>query len=173
MEKLEMLISREEIEKRLTEIAKQLEKDYENEKVIFVGILKGSFVFLADIIRKVKIPIEIDFMTASSYGNETVSSGSVKIVKDIDINVKNKHILLVEDIVDTGYTLDYVKKFLDSKGAKSVKCLALLDKPERRKVDIDVEYIGFTIPDKFIVGYGIDYAQKYRNLDHIAAVTLI
>ena len=94
-------------------------------------------------------------------------------IKDIDINVKNKHILLVEDIVDTGYTLDYVKKFLDSKGAKSVKCLALLDKPERRKVDIDVEYIGFTIPDKFIVGYGIDYAQKYRNLDHIAAVTLI
>ncbi len=165
---IEVLISREEVEKRIKELAQQIENDYRDKDLICIGLLKGSVLFLCDLVKEIKLPLVIDFMNVSSYGDETVSRGVVRIVKDTDLDVKDKDILLVEDIIDTGYTLDYVKNMIKMKGAKSVKCISLLDKPERRKVNIEADYIGFKVPDKFVIGYGLDYIQKYRNLPYIA-----
>lgn len=166
----DVLINEEEIEEKVYELAKNIEKDYKGEEVIFVGILKGACVFISDIIRKIDLDIRLDFMAVSSYGMSTQSSGVVKILKDLDSDIEDKNVVVVEDIIDTGLTLSYLRENLMARNPKSLKICTLLDKPERRKCDIPVDYAGFKIPDKFIVGYGIDYGEKFRNLPYIGVV---
>jgi len=169
--RIENLIDRKTVENRIKELAKQIEKDYAGEELYCVGLLKGSVVFLSDLVKEINSPVIIDFMSVSSYGSETVSSGDVKILKDTDLDLRGKHVLIVEDIIDTGLTLEHViKYFKESKGVKTLKTCTLLSKPERRKVNIDIDYVGFDVPDKFVIGYGLDYDQKYRNLPYIAVV---
>lgn len=168
--KVETLISREEVESRIKELAKIIEADYKGKDLICVGLLKGSVMFLSDLIKEIDLSLQIDFMNVSSYGSETTSSGNVKVLKDTDLDVSGKDVLIVEDIIDTGITLEYVLGMFKSKGVASVKTCTLLSKPERRKVDVKVDYIGFEVPDKFVIGYGLDYAQKHRNLPYIGAV---
>jgi len=166
--RIENLIDRKTVENR---IKKQIEKDYAGEELYCVGLLKGSVVFLSDLVKEINSPVIIDFMSVSSYGSETVSSGDVKILKDTDLDLRGKHVLIVEDIIDTGLTLEHViRYFKESKGVKTLKTCTLLSKPERRKVNIDIDYVGFDVPDKFVIGYGLDYDQKYRNLPYIAVV---
>ncbi|AHG86456.1 hypoxanthine phosphoribosyltransferase [Bibersteinia trehalosi] len=172
---LETLISREDILSRTQELASQINAHYQHlqcENLVVVGLLRGSFMFMADLVRLIDMPLEVDFMTASSYGSGTESSRDVKILKDLDGEVFGKDVLLVEDIIDTGFTLNKVRELLILKGAKSVSICTLLDKPSRREVDVPVQWAGFAIPDEFVVGYGIDYAQRYRNLDYIAQVVI-
>lgn len=172
---LENLISREEIHSRIQELAHEINSYYkhaQSEKLVVVGLLRGSFMFMADLVRLMEMAVEVDFMTASSYGNSTESSRDVKILKDLDGDVSGKDVLIVEDIIDTGFTLNTVRELFLLKGAKSVAICTLLDKPSRREVNVPVEWIGFSIPDEFVVGYGIDYAQHYRNLDYIAKVVI-
>ena len=169
--RIENLIDRKTVENRIKELAKQIEKDYAGEEVYCVGLLKGSVVFLSDLVKEINSPVVIDFMSVSSYGSETVSSGDVKILKDTDLDLRGKHFLIVKDIIDTGLTLEHViRYFKESKGVKTLKTCTLLSKPERRKVNIDIDYVGFDVPDKFVIGYGLDYDQKYRNLPYIAVV---
>ena len=169
--RIENLIDRKTVENRIKELAKQIEKDYAGEEVYCVGLLKGSVVFLSDLVKEINSPVIIDFMSVSSYGSETVSSGDVKILKDTDLDLRGKNVLIVEDIIDTGLTLEHViRYFKESKGVKTLKTCTLLSKPERRKVNIDIDYVGFDVPDKFVIGYGLDYDQKYRNLPYIAVV---
>lgn len=169
--RIENLIDRKTVENRIKELAKQIEKDYAGEEVYCVGLLKGSVVFLSDLVKEINSPVIIDFMSVSSYGSETISSGDVKILKDTDLDLRGKHVLIVEDIIDTGLTLEHViRYFKESKGVKTLKTCTLLSKPERRKVNIDIDYVGFDVPDKFVIGYGLDYDQKYRNLPYIAVV---
>ena len=169
--RIENLIDRKTVENRIKELAKQIEKDYAGEEVYCVGLLKGSVVFLSDLVKEINSPVIIDFMSVSSSGSETVSSGDVKILKDTDLDLRGKHVLIVEDIIDTGLTLEHViRYFKESKGVKTLKTCTLLSKPERRKVNIDIDYVGFDVPDKFVIGYGLDYDQKYRNLPYIAVV---
>ena len=169
--RIENLIDRKTVENRIKELAKQIEKDYAGEEVYCVGLLKGSVVFLSDLVKEINTPVVIDFMSVSSYGSETVSSGDVKILKDTDLDLRGKHLLRLEDIIDTGLTLEHViRYFKESKGVKTLKTCTLLSKPERRKVNIDIDYVGFDVPDKFVIGYGLDYDQKYRNLPYIAVV---
>lgn len=165
-----VLYSEEMLAEKVNEIGKRISVDYEGKEVLIIGVLKGANVFMSDLIRKVTIPAEIDFIAASSYGHSTESSGVVKIIKDLDYSIENKHVLIVEDIIDTGLTLNYLIKNFTSRNPASLEIVTLLDKPERRKVHIDVKYKGFDIPDEFIVGYGIDYAEKYRNLPYIATL---
>lgn len=162
-----VLISQEELEGIVNTLAKQIEKDYNDKDLVMVGLLKGSIAFMADLMKKVNLDFPIDFMVASSYGSGTESSGRVKIVSDLTLSVENKDILIVEDIVDSGNTLNFVINYLMTKGAKSVKVCTLCDKPDRRKVPLVPDYCGTVIPDEFIVGYGLDYAEKYRNLPYI------
>ena len=164
------LISQKEIEAKGIELAKKIEKDYENQELLVVGVLKGAFVFVSDLVRNINLDLSIDFMAVSSYGMSTQSSGVVKINKDIDMDITGKNVIIVEDIIDTGLTLKYIKEYLSGKNAKSVRICTLLDKPSRRKCDVEVDYIGFEIEDLFIVGYGIDCKEKYRNLPYIAYV---
>lgn len=164
------LISQKEIEAKVVEIAKKIEKDYENQELLVVGVLKGAFVFVSDLVRNINLDLSLDFMAVSSYGMSTQSSGVVKINKDIEMDIKGKNVIIVEDIIDTGLTLKYIKEYLSGKNAKSVRICTLLDKPSRRKCDVEVDYIGFEIEDLFIVGYGIDCKEKYRNLPYIAYV---
>ncbi len=153
--RIENLIDRKTVENRIKELAKQIEKDYAGEEVYCVGLLKGSVVFLSDLVKEINSPVIIDFMSVSSYGSETVSSGDVKILKDTDLDLRGKHVLIVEDIIDTGLTLEHViRYFKESKGVKTLKTCTLLSKPERRKVNIDIDYVGFDVPDKFVIGYG-------------------
>ncbi|WP_369800175.1 hypoxanthine phosphoribosyltransferase [Anaerosalibacter sp. Marseille-P3206] len=166
----EVLVSEEELQKRVRELGEQITKDYEGKDLMLVCILKGAAIFMSDLARRIDLPITMEFLAVSSYGNSTESSGVVKIVKDLDADVKGKDILIVEDIIDTGLTLSYITDNLKKRGAKSVKICTLLDKPERRKVDVPVDYIGFVVPDEFIVGYGIDYAEKYRNLPFVSSL---
>ena len=169
--RIENLIDRKTVENRIKELAKQIEKDYAGEELYCVGLLKGSVVFLSDLVKEINSPVIIDFMSVSSYGSETVSSGDVKILKDTDLDLRGKDVLIVEDIIDTGLTLEHViRYFKESKGVKTLKTCTLLSKPERRKVNIDIDYVGFDVPDKFVIGYGLDYDQKYRNLPYIAVV---
>ena len=161
------LIEEDKIKKRVLELALEIKKDYKGKKPLFIGILKGAFIFLADLVRFIDMDLEIDFLAVSSYGKFTESTGEVEILKDIRIPIKDRHVIIVEDIVDTGLTLKYIKDLLLSRGPKSLKICALLDKKERRKVDIDADYVGFTVPDRFLVGYGLDMAEKYRNLPYI------
>lgn len=165
-----VMFSQEEIEAKVIELAKQIEKDYKGQDLLLVGILKGASVFVADLMRNIDLNVNIDFMSVSSYGSGTVSSGTVKILKDLDVDIKDKNVLIVEDIIDSGITLRNLYDTLMTREPRSLKLCTLLNKPARKKVDVDVDYVGFVIEDKFIVGYGIDYDEKYRNLPYIAIV---
>ncbi|MDD6848420.1 MAG: hypoxanthine phosphoribosyltransferase [Oscillospiraceae bacterium] len=163
----EILISEQEIDSIVSNLAEKIDKDYENKDMLMVGLLKGSICFMADLMKKMKSDFKIDFVVASSYANGTESTGTVNIVKDVSQSVQGKDILIVEDIIDSGNTLDFMVKYFKAKKANSVKIATLLDKPERRKVKIDVDYVGKIIPDEFVVGYGLDYAEDYRTLPYI------
>ena len=164
-------ISEEDILTRVDELAKEIDKDFEGEEVLLIGLLRGSVVFLSDLCRKLKTADTLDFMVVSSYGNGMESSRNVKIIKDLEENVKDRNVLIVEDIIDTGNTLKKVKEIIETREPKKIKIVTLLDKPERREVDdIEVDYVGFKIPDEFVVGYGIDFAQKYRTLPYVGIV---
>ena len=160
----EKMITEEQLSQKVEELAKQIEKDYEGQSLLVVGILKGASVFVSDLIRKIDLDVNIDFMSVSSYGSGTESSGTVKILKDLDVDIEGKNVLIVEDIIDSGLTLSNLVAALQTRSPKSLKICTLLDKPQRRTADIPVDYVGFVIEDKFIVGYGIDWAEKYRNL---------
>lgn len=165
-----VLFSEEKIMDTVREIAKRITKDYEGKNLLVVGVLKGSVIFTSDLIKNITIPCEIDFMAVSSYGNSSETSGVVRILKDLDHSVEGKDILIVEDIVDSGVTLSYLLEYLKNRKANSVEIAALLTKPSRRKVELDVKYCGLDVPDEFLVGYGLDYAEKYRNLPYIAVL---
>ncbi len=165
-----ILVTREEIAKAVKELGKKLTEKYRNESPTFVCILKGASVFFTDLIREIDVPLITDFMVVSSYGSSTKSTGVVKIVKDLDKPVVDKHVVLVEDIVDSGMTLSYLKKVFANRQAKSVSIVTLLDKPARRRVDLTVDYSCFNIPDAFVVGYGLDFDEKYRNLPDIGVL---
>lgn len=165
---LRTLLSQEEIGAKVHEMGQKISQDYADSKdLMLVSILKGAVVFMADLMREITIPNEIDFMVVSSYGNGVKSSGVVKIVKDLDVPLDGKDILIVEDILDSGLTLSYITELLRSRGPRSIRIATLLDKPERRRVDLKADYYGFTVPDEFVVGYGLDYDEKYRNLPYI------
>lgn len=164
----EILISREEMQAKVVELGTQISEDYKGKDLVLVCVLKGGVVFHSDLMRAITIPVDMDFMAVSSYGVSTKSSGVVRIIKDLDIDIKNKHVLIVEDIVDTGLTLAHLKELLKTRGPLSVKICTALDKPSRRKAEsLEIEYRGIEIPDKFVVGYGLDYAEKYRNLPDV------
>lgn len=166
----EVLFTRDDIAKRVAELGTEITRDYEGKDLIVVGILKGAGVFMSDLIREINSPIRIDFMSVSSYGNSTVSSGIVRITNDLHQDIQGCSVLIVEDIIDTGNTLHYLREYLKNRGAEDVKICALLDKPSRRQVEVPVEYVGFEVEDRFIIGYGIDYAEKYRNLPFIGTL---
>jgi hypoxanthine phosphoribosyltransferase len=166
----DVMISENEIKERVQKLAEQIQRDLNNEPIVLIVVLKGSFVFAADLIREMKGDIKIDFISVSSYGDETETSGKVRLLKDLDANITNQNVVVVEDIIDSGLTLHFLRDHLKTHKPKQIKICTLLDKPERRKVNLPVDYVGFVIPDEFIVGYGIDYAQMYRNLPHISTV---
>jgi len=163
---LRVLLSEDEIREKVRELGGKITADYKNSNLMLVTVLKGAVVFLADLMRQIDVPAEIDFMVVSSYGSGVKSSGVVKIVKDLDVPLAGKDILIVEDILDSGLTLSYIKELLESRGPRSIRIATLLDKP-RRKVDLQADYIGFSVPDEFVIGYGLDYDEKYRNLPYI------
>ena len=166
-----VLISQDDINGRIASLAAEIERDYPpDEGIHLVAILKGGFMFMADLVRAMSGRVTMDFMAVSSYGKGTTSSGQVRVLKDLDSNVEGRHVILVEDIVDTGLTLHYLQDLLKARAPQSLKTAFLLSKPSRRKVDVKVDYIGFTIDDHFVVGYGLDYAEKYRNLPYIAVL---
>lgn len=164
----EVLISREELAQKVKEIGQQITKDFEGEPVLLVGILKGSVPFMADLMRELDLDVTIDFMCVSSYGSATKSSGVVRIIKDLDTPLEGKNVIIVEDIIDTGLTLAYLKEYLGARHPKCLKICTILDKPSRRKVEIEGDYVGFEVEDKYIVGYGLDSAQQYRQLPYIS-----
>lgn len=166
----EVLVTKEALEEKVKELGKRISRDYEGKELVLIGVLKGGVVFFADLIRHITIPIEMDFISVSSYGNSTKSSGVVRIIKDIDIDITNKHVLIVEDLVDTGLTLRYLKDLFEDRGPKDVKVCIALDKPSRRQVEVPIAYNGITIPDKFVVGYGLDFRGKYRNLPDVCVL---
>ncbi|CAH2715060.1 Hypoxanthine phosphoribosyltransferase [Neobacillus rhizosphaerae] len=166
----DMMISETELKKRVKKLAEEIETDFNNEPIFLIIVLKGSFVFAADLIREMKGEIKVDFISVSSYSDQTETTGKVKLLKDLDANITNQNVLVVEDIIDSGLTLHFLRDHLKMHKPKQIKICTLLDKPERRKIALPVDYVGFVIPDEFIVGYGIDYAQKYRNLPYIATV---
>ena len=166
----ETLLTKDEIDNAVKGIAYRIHKDYQGKEILVVCILKGAFIFCADLVRNLDLPCEIDFISASSYGAGTTTSGNVKINKDVEHDVENKHVILVEDIVDSGRTLSYLLEMLKDRGPASLRLCTLLDKPERRVIDVHVDYTGFNIPDEFVVGYGLDYDQRYRNLPYIGVV---
>lgn len=163
----EVLLTKEEIQEKVASLGAEISRDYAGKDLLMVGILKGAFVFLSDLIRYITIPVQVDFMAVSSYGTSTHSSGVVRIMKDLEEGVEGRHVLVVEDIVDTGLTLRYLRENLESRNPASVRVCTLLDKPARRKVEVQVDYNGFRIPDRFVVGYGLDYAERFRNLPYI------
>lgn len=167
----QVMFTEEELAEKVTEIGRKITEDYlalnDGKSILVVGILKGASVFFTDVIRHIDLPVTIDFMMASSYGDETVSSGKVTIKKDLEVDVRNRHVLLVEDIIDSGITMECVMRILKQRGADSVKLCALFTKPSRRRIPVDIDYLGYEIPDEFIVGYGLDYAEKYRNLPYV------
>ena len=170
-EKLEILITEAEIASRINTLSEQISKAYEQtDQLVVIGLLRGSFVFIADLVRCLDLPVEVDFMTVSSYGNKMKSSGQLRIIKDVETDLKNRDILIIEDIIDTGHTLSQVVSLLETRKPKSLRICTLLNKPSRREVLVDVDWVGFDIPDEFVIGYGIDYAQQGRNLQHIAIV---
>jgi hypoxanthine phosphoribosyltransferase len=166
----ETLVSSEELQARVAELGAQISKDYDGRDLFLVGILKGAVLFLADLMRSIDVPCEIDFMAVSSYGSQTDSSGVVRILKDLDAPIEDRHVLIVEDIIDSGLTLQYLMRSLKARRPASLEVCALLTKPERLRVDLSPRYVGFQIPNRFAVGYGLDHAQHYRNLEYVAAL---
>lgn len=171
-ETVSVMISEEEVDKRIQEIGEQISKDYAGKEVHLICVLRGGSFFMCELSKRISVPVSLDFMQVSSYGSETKSSGVVKIVKDLDDVIKDKDVIVIEDVVDSGRTLSYLLEMLKKREPKSLKLCTLLDKPSRRVVDVNVDYTGFEIPDEFVVGYGLDYAQKYRNLPYIGIVHL-
>lgn len=165
-----ILITEEEIHEVTGRLAEQIDRDYAGEEITFVGLLKGSVPFMADLLKNYGGCCTVDFMCVSSYGSGTESTGRVNIIKDLSEPIDNKNVVIVEDIIDSGNTLSFIKKYFSAKNAKSVRICTLLDKPDRRKVDIDVDYVGFQVPDEFVVGYGLDYNEYYRNLPYIGVL---
>lgn len=168
--KVRVMISEEQVRERIKELAAQISKDYEGKSIHLICILKGSVFFSCDLAKSLTIPVTMDFMSVSSYGSETVSSGRVRILKDLDESIKGRDVLIVEDIIDSGNTLAYLRDLLSTRAPKSLSICTLLDKPDRRTTDVDVKYVGFVIPDEFVVGYGLDYDQYYRNLPFVGVV---
>lgn len=169
-ERIRVLLSEEEVNARIKVIGEQISKDYEGREVHLVCVLKGGTFFMCELAKRITVPVSLDFMSVSSYGNSTKSSGAVKIVKDLDESLMGKDVIIVEDIVDSGRTLSYLMELMRDRGPRSLALCTLLDKPDRRVVEVPVTYTGFRIPDEFVVGYGLDYAQKYRNLPFIGVV---
>jgi hypoxanthine phosphoribosyltransferase len=163
----QILLTEEQLQDKVRELGKQITADYKGRTPLVICVLKGAFIFMSDLVKQIEVPIEIDFMAVSSYGNSTKSTGVVRIIKDLDASVEGRDVLIVEDIIDSGLTLSYLIDVLERRNALSVAVVTLLDKPERRSVDLEVEYKGFILPDEFVVGYGLDYAERYRNLPYI------
>ncbi len=172
MDNVEEIISEKDILKKVEEIGKTITKDFEGEKILIVSVLKGSFIFTADLVRHISLPVEVAFIAASSYEDSSVSSGNLKIRYDIDIPCKDKKIILVEDIVDTGLTINRIKDYLYNLGAECVKICTIFNKPDRRIMEVDIDYNGFIIPNEFVVGYGLDYKNQYRNLRNLCKITI-
>jgi len=166
----ETLVSHEDLTRRIGELGTEISRDYEDRDLLMIGVLKGAVLFIADLMRHLTVPCEIDFMAISSYGSEIDSSGVVRILKDLDAPIGGRDVLIVEDIVDSGLTLQYLLRNLRARSPRSLEVCALLTKPERRRVELPIRYVGFEIPNRFAIGYGLDHAQKYRNLDHVAAL---
>ena len=166
----ETLVSSEDLQRRIAELGDEISRDYEGRDLFMVGVLKGAVLFLADLMRELTVPCEVDFMAVSSYGSQTDSSGVVRILKDLDAPIEGREVLLVEDIIDSGLTLHYLMKNLKARNPASLEVCALLTKPERRRVDLPIRYVGFEIPNRFAIGYGLDHAQRYRNLGYVAAL---
>lgn len=166
----EILISQQQIKEKVTELGQILSKEYEGRNPLVICILKGAFIFMADLVKEITVPIEMDFMAVSSYGASTKSSGEVKIIKDLDNSVDGRDVLIVEDIIDSGLTLSYLVDVLERRNVKSVKIVTLFDKPARRTVNLQADLSGFILPDAFVVGYGLDYAEKYRNLPYVGVL---
>jgi hypoxanthine phosphoribosyltransferase len=167
----ETLVSREDLQRRIAELGEEISRDYEGRELIMVGVLKGAVLFLADLMRHIDVPCEIDFMAVSSYGSQTDTSGVVRILKDLDAPIEGRDVLIVEDIIDSGLTLQYLMRNLNARKPASLQACALLTKPERMRVDLSPRYVGFEIPNRFAIGYGLDHAQRYRNLDFVAALS--
>ncbi len=166
----EILLTEEEIDKRVDQLAKEISEEYRGKDLLVVGILKGAVIFLSDLVKRLEFPVMLDFMAVSSYGKSSVSTGEVRILKDLDYSVEGKDILIVEDIIDTGLTLNYLKEILGKRGASSVKICTLLDKPDRRTIGVNIDFLGFEIPDEFVVGYGLDFNEQYRNYPFVGAL---
>lgn len=169
-ERVRVLLTEQEVDAKIQEIGEQISKDYAGQQVHLVCVLKGGSFFMCELAKRISVPVSIDFMSVSSYGSETKSSGVVKIVKDLDESLEGKNVIVIEDIVDSGRTLSYLLEILKGRGPASLRLCTLLDKPERRVIDVKVDYTGFNIPDEFVVGYGLDYDQRYRNLPYIGVV---
>ena len=166
----EVLVATEDLERRIGELGAEISRDYEGRDLVMVGVLKGAVLFLADLMRELTVDCEVDFMAVSSYGSETDSSGVVRILKDLDASIAGRDVLIVEDIIDSGLTLHYLMRNLRAREPRSLEVCALLTKPERRRVDLPIRYVGFEIPNRFAIGYGLDHAQRYRNLGYVAAL---
>jgi len=166
----EILVQPDDLSRRVRELGSQISKDYEGLDLLLVGVLKGAVFFLSDLMRHIEVPCEVDFMAVASYGSATDSSGVVRILKDLDVALEGRHVLIIEDIVDSGLTLQYLLRSLAARGPASIEVCALLTKPERLKVEIEPRYVGFRIPNRFVVGYGLDHAERYRNLPYVAAL---
>jgi hypoxanthine phosphoribosyltransferase len=166
----EILVQRDELEHRVRELANEVSRDYADRELLLVGVLKGAVFFLSDLMRHLEVDCEVDFMAVSSYGSSTDSSGVVRILKDLDVSIEGRHVLIVEDIVDSGLTLSYLMRTLKARNPASLEVCALLTKPERRKVELPIRYVGFEIPNRFAIGYGLDHAERYRNLPFVAVL---
>ena len=164
----EILIAEEVLQAKIAELGAKITRDYKDKDLILICVLKGAAIFVSDLMRKIDLALDIDFMAISSYGTNTQSSGVVRILKDLNASIENRHVLIVEDIIDSGLTLSYLVENLKSRGPASVEICTILDKPDRRTIDLEIKYTGFQVPDEFVVGYGLDYAEKYRNLPYIA-----
>ena len=166
----EILIDEARLQARIAELGRELSAEYAGRDLLLVGVLKGAVFFMADLMRSIAVPCEIDFMAISSYGASTDSSGVVRILKDLDINIEGRHVLVIEDIIDSGLTLSYLIRNLESREPAGLEVCALLTKPERREIDVDVRYVGFEIPNRFVIGYGLDFAERYRNLPYVGVL---
>jgi hypoxanthine phosphoribosyltransferase len=167
----EVLVDTEALRARIAELGAEISADYEGRDLLLIGVLKGAVFFMADLMRKLTIPCEVDFMSISSYGASTDSSGVVRILKDLDINIEGRHVLVVEDIIDSGLTLSYLMRNLESREPATLEVCALLTKPDRREIDVPVRYVGFEIPNRFVIGYGLDFGERYRNLPYVAVLS--
>jgi hypoxanthine phosphoribosyltransferase len=166
----EILVQPDDLRRKVADLGAEISRDYEGRDLLLVGVLKGAVFFLSDLMREITVPCEVDFMAVASYGSATSTSGVVRILKDLDASIEGRHVLIVEDIVDSGLTLQYLLRNLRARGPASVEVCALLTKPERRKIELEARYVGFEIPDKFAIGYGLDHAERYRNLPYVAAL---